>query len=104
MIIMRSLILLFYYMHACIADAPVLFSFALSMIRPSARVVAGGLVRRPDVNGAHGTVVSRRAGDRWAVQLDCTPHPVSVARKNLALAAAESVHAHCAWTNTIYST
>ena len=65
------------------------------MIRPGARVVVGGLARRPDLNGAHGMVVSRREGDRWAVQLGCTHQPVSVAGKNLALAASQAAHAHC---------
>ena len=65
------------------------------MIRPGARVVVGGLARRPDLNGAHGMVVSRREGDRWAVQLGCTHQPVSVAGTNLALAASQAAHAHC---------
>ena len=46
------------------------------MIRSGVRVVLKELARRPDLNGAHGIAVSRRKGDRWAVQLGGVPHPV----------------------------
>ena len=65
------------------------------MIRSGARVVLKDLARRPDLNGTHGTAVSRRKGDRWAVQLSAVPHVVSVPSRNLALAAAQGTSAHC---------
>ena len=65
------------------------------MIRPGARVVLKDLARRPDLDGTHGTAVSRRKGDRWAVQLSAVPHVVSVPSRNLALAAAQGTSAHC---------
>ena len=65
------------------------------MIRSGVRVVLKELARRPDLNGAHGIAVSRRKGDRWAVQLGGVPHPVSIASRNLALAATQATSAHC---------
>ena len=65
------------------------------MIRSGARVVLKDLARRPDLNGTHGTAVSRRKGDRWAVQLSAVPHVVSVPSRNLALAAAQGTSGHC---------
>ena len=61
------------------------------MIRSGVRVVLKELARRPDLNGAHGIAVSSRKGDRWAVQLGSVPHPVSIASRNLALAATHTV-------------